>query len=175
MQELRYPVGPFEVPAVVGPGERPALIQQIEQLPARLRSAVDGLDDAQLDTPYRTGGWTVRQVVHHMADSHVNGYFRFHLALTEEQPVAKSYAEARWAELPDACRGRIELSLSLLEGLHGRWLALLRALDEAQWSRQYHDPKLGLVSLDKALAKYAWHVRHHLAHITRLRERKGWS
>ena len=173
-EELRYPVGPFEVPAVVSPVERTALIQQIEQLPERLRRAVEGLDDGQLDTPYRPGGWTVRQVVHHMADSHLNAYFRFRLALTEEQPVPKAYAEACWAELPDARTGALELSLSLLDALHRRWLLLLRSLDETQWSRGFVDPRFGMLSLDKALAKYAWHARHHVAHVTNLRERSGW-
>jgi uncharacterized damage-inducible protein DinB len=167
MDDPRYPVGKFEAPALpLGEAERARLIAEIAEAPARLRAAVRGLDDAQLDRPYRPGGWTIRQVVHHVPDSHMNAYVRFRLALTEDEPMVKPYEEARWAELPDAATGPVDVSLMLLETLHSRWVALLRAMKPADWSRAFRHPDLGVVPLEKALALYAWHGRHHVAHVT---------
>ncbi|HLA76252.1 MAG TPA: bacillithiol transferase BstA [Vicinamibacteria bacterium] len=175
MSDLRYPVGKFVAPAAVTADERAAFTLQIEELPARLRAAVSGLTEPQLDTPYRPEGWRVRQVVHHLADSHLNALVRFKLALTEDEPAIKTYAEARWAELPDARSAPVEWSLALLESLHQRWVLLLRGLSEEQWSRAFRHPDHGRVGLERTLALYAWHGRHHLAHITSLREREGWA
>lgn len=174
-RDLRYPVGKFQFPAVVTVDDRRTYIDQIAQTPARLRAAVAGLSDEQLETRYRPDGWTVRQVVHHVPDSHLNSYCRFKLALTEDQPAIKSYAEDRWAELPDGRGGPVEVSLRLLECLHSRWVALLRSLTEDEWKRTFHHSDLGLVRLDQNAALYAWHGRHHEAHITSLRERMGWK
>jgi hypothetical protein len=172
--DLRYPVGEFRFPKSVSAEDLARFIEQIAEAPARLRTAVAGLADAQLDTPYRPGGWTVRQLAHHVPDSHINSYTRFRLALTEDEPVIKPYEEKRWAELPDARTAPIEMSLALLENLHARWVPLLRSLSEADWKRSFRHPELGLVSLEKNAALYAWHGRHHVAHITALRERLGW-
>ncbi len=174
-EDLRFPVGRFETPVAIDASTRAALIREIGDAPERLRGSVEGLVPHQLDTPYRAAGWTVRQVVHHLPDSHVNAYTRFRLALTEDEPVVKVYDEALWAELPDARTGAVELSLALFAALHRRFAALLEAIDEPLWRRPYRHRELGLVSLEKALALYAWHGRHHVAHITRLRERNGWS
>ena len=133
-----------------------------------------GLSAQQLDTPYRDGGWTVRQVVHHVPDSHLNSYIRFKLALTEEEPTIRPYMEDRWAELPEAKTAPIELSLSLLEDLHKRWILMLRAIQPAEWKRTFRHPEIGPMTLEKNLALYAWHGRHHVAHVTALRERMGW-
>ena len=173
--DLRYPVGKFQFPDAVSAEERKRYITEIAEAPAKLRSAVGGLSDQQLDTPYRPGGWTVRQVVHHVPDSHLNSYVRFRLALTEEEPTIKAYFEDRWAELPDARTAPVEISLRLLECLHARWVGLLRSLDEAQWKRTFRHPELGLISLEKNAALYAWHGRHHVAHIAKLRERMNWK
>ena len=173
--DLRYPVGKFQFPDVVTADHRRTYIDQIAQTPARLRAAVAGLSDEQLETRYRPDGWTVRQVVHHVPDSHLNSYCRFKLALTEDQPAIKAYAEDRWAELPDGRGGPVEVSLRLLECLHSRWVALLRSLTEDEWKRTFRHPELGLVRLDQNAALYAWHGRHHEAHITSLRERMGWK
>jgi hypothetical protein len=173
--DLRYPVGKFTFPDAVGSKQRVTLIDQIAEAPARLKAAVAGLSDSQLDTPYRPGGWTVRQVVHHVPDSHLNSYVRFRLALTEEEPTIKSYHEDRWAELPDARTEPVEISLVLLESLHRRWVTLLRSLSEQDWKRTFRHPELGLLNMEKNLALYAWHGRHHVAHITGLREREGWT
>ncbi len=175
MDDLRFPIGKFTAPSSPGKDERARLIGQIREAPVRLRDAVTGLGESELDTPYRPGGWTVRQVVHHLPDSHLNAYLRFRLALTEEQPTIKPYDEARWAELADARGGPPEASLGLLAALHVRWVALLDSLEAAQWARAYRHPDMGLVSLETALALYAWHGRHHVAHVTRLRERSGWT
>ena len=174
-RDFRYPVGKFQFPAVVTADDRRTYIDQIAQTPARLRAAVAGLSDEQLETRYRPDGWTVRQVVHHVPDSHLNSYCRFKLALTEDQPAIKSYAEDRWAELPDGRGGPVEVSLRLLECLHSRWVALLRSLTEDEWKRTFHHSDLGLVRLDQNAALYAWHGRHHEAHITSLRQRMGWK
>lgn len=177
MNDLSYPIGTFSLTEVsVAPDERAGLITAIAELPAQLRSAVQGLSEAQFDTPYRPGGWTVRQVVHHVPDSHLNAYVRFKLALTEENPTIKPYEEARWAELPDTAGTQIGVSLVLLEALHRRWVVLLKSMSDEQWSRTYfHPDHQTSLRLDAILAMYAWHGKHHTAHITRLRERMGWA
>jgi hypothetical protein len=174
MPDLRYPIGPFAAAQHVSAGERATFIEQIAACPAELRRAVAGLSDAQLDTPYRPGGWTVRQVVHHVPDSHLNAYVRIKLALTEDEPTIRTYEEARWAELPEARTAPPELSLSLLEALHARWTLLLRSLEPAQFARSFRHPDHGRMAVDTALAMYAWHSRHHVAHVTTLRAREGW-
>jgi uncharacterized damage-inducible protein DinB len=172
--DLRFPIGDFRAPASTTEAERAALIGQIEVAPARLREAVLGLGQEQLETPYRPGGWTVRQVVHHVPDSHLNSYMRFRLALTEDEPTIKPYQEDRWAELPDARTAPPEVSLDLLEALHRRWTRLLRSLPPPDWQRRFRHPELGLMTLERTLALYAWHGRHHVAHVTTLRDRMGW-
>jgi uncharacterized damage-inducible protein DinB len=172
--DLRYPVGRFDATEEVTPERRRVCIEQVAEAPARLREAVAGLDDAQLDTPYREGGWTVRQVLHHLADSHINAYVRMKLALTEDSPAIKTYDEARWAELADSRDTPPEVSLTLLDALHRRWLILLRSLGDADWAKTFRHPEWGEIPLEKTLALYAWHGRHHVAHVTRLRERMGW-
>ena len=175
-EDLRYPVGPFQFDGEVSPRTRVQRIAEIAGAPAHLREAVANLAPAQIDTPYRPGGWTVRQVVHHLPDSHLNAYSRIKLALTEEVPDIKPYEEARWAELPDARSGPIEPSLALLESLHQRWLLLLRQLRPPDFERRFRHPEHGRIfSVDEAVAMYAWHGRHHVAHITSLRGRMGWS
>src|SRR5580693_9478507 len=172
-QDLRYPIGRFSAPAVNDAGVRAEQIQTLRLLPERLRAAVDGLDDSQIDTPYRDGGWTVRQVVHHIADSHANSYVRFKLALTEDGPTIKPYDEAAWARLPDS-RQAIEPSLVLITGLHQRFVRLLELMSEEDFERGFNHPERGRVTLATNLAIYDWHSRHHTAHITSLRARKGW-
>lgn len=172
--DLRYPVGRFQREAEVTPERRQALIDGIAKLPLDLRAAVTGLSVQQLDTPYRPGGWTVRQVVHHVPDSHLNAYARFKLALTESEPTIKPYDEKKWAELADASLTPIEVSLSLLENLHARWTLLLRALAPIEFSKTFRHPDIGLLTLDTQLGLYEWHGRHHVAHITALRTRMGW-
>lgn len=174
MTDLRYPIEKFEMPAGVADGDRPGLIDQIAALPGDLRRAVAGLDDDKLDTPYREGGWTVRQVVHHLPDSHLNAYTRFKLALTEEEPTIRTYEEARWAELPEARSAPIGISLALIDALHERWVLMLRLLAPGQFSRKFRHPEMGVMSLDQLLSMYAWHGRHHVAHVTSLRGRMGW-
>ncbi|MGO4882477.1 MAG: YfiT family bacillithiol transferase [Bryobacteraceae bacterium] len=175
MTDLSYPIGRFAYAGESNEAQRRALIDRIEQAPARLREAVAGLTEEQLDTPYRPGGWTVRQVVHHVPDSHMNSYCRFRLALTEETPGAKGYFEDRWAELCDARTAPVEYSLALLDALHRRWVVLLRAMTPADFARTFLHSQLGPVTLDRNLALYAWHGDHHVAHITSLRSRMGWS
>ena len=174
MDDLSFPVGKFSFPESVSAQELATFIDQIEEAPSRFRAAVAGLDDAQLDTPYRPGGWTVRQVAHHVPDSHMNSYIRYRLALTEDEPTIKPYEQGLWAELADARTMPVEPSLVLLESLHARWVPLLRSLSEAEWKRTFRHPELGPVRLDQNAALYAWHGRHHVAHVTRLRERNGW-
>jgi len=170
LDRLRYPVGRYEPPAVPLSAEtRERLIDEIAAAPAELRAAVDGLSDAALDTPYRPGGWTVRQVVHHVPDSHLNSYVRFKLAMTERHPTIRTYDEAAWAEQADARRAAIGPSLDLLDALHARWTAWLRTLGPDDWTRTLEHPEMGTLSLDQLLALYAWHGRHHVAHITSLR------
>jgi len=171
----RYPVGKFQPPAGAHTtDERRVLIEQISATPARMRAAVAGLSDAQLETPYREGGWTVRQVAHHVPDSHMNAFIRVKLALTEDQPTIKPYDEAAWAKLSDVRDTPIETSLTLLETLHARWDAILRAMTDGDFARTLLHPEHGVVTLDWLIALYAWHGRHHAAHITSLRERNGW-
>jgi len=172
--DLRYPIGKFYRPETLSSDERRAGIDAIAEAPARLRAAIAGLDASQLDTPYRPGGWTVRQLVHHVPDSHMNAYVRFKLAATEDEPTIKTYEEARWAELADAKTAPIEPSLALLENLHKRWVLFLRSLAPPDWSRKFRHPELGTVSLEQNLALYAWHGRHHVAHVAALRERQNW-
>jgi hypothetical protein len=171
--DLRYPVGQFS-PLPESPAVAAAALGDLEQLPARLRDAVGGLSDEQLDTPYRTDGWTVRQVVHHIADSHMNGLIRTKLALTEENPTIKPYEEQEWARLADA-QLPIAVSLPLIEALHVRWVTVFRALTPLQLQRTFIHPQHGLtMTLAWQLQHYAWHCRHHVAHITGLRHRQGW-
>jgi hypothetical protein len=171
--DLRYPVGPF-VPAKPSASRRAADIAALAELPKALRAAVAGLDESQLDTPYRPGGWTVRQVVHHVADSHMNALIRLKLALTEDNPTIKPYDENAWATLADA-RLPIDLSLSLVDAVHARWDALNRGLADADFSRTYVHPEHGKTfTIDVLLQTYGWHSRHHVAHITTLRARQGW-
>jgi len=174
MTDPRYPVGRFEPGGSLTPEERATLLGQIEDAPAKLREAVAGLDQAQLDTPYREGGWTVRQVVHHVVDSHVNAYVRLRWALTEDAPTVKVYDEKDWARLPDASSAPIELSLNLLDALHARWLVLWRAMKEGDFARTWKHPESGTLTVDDLVRLYAWHGRHHVAPITGLRERAGW-
>ena len=173
LDDLRYPVGRFSPAASTLPGIREAHIQTLRMLPGVLRSAVSGLNDAQLDTPYREGGWTVRQVVHHVPDSHAMCYTRFKLALTEDWPTIKPYDEAAWANLADS-RLPIEVSLAMLEAVHGRWVALLESMTEADFQKGFTHPERGSQKLATTLALYDWHSRHHTAHITGLRARQGW-
>jgi DinB superfamily len=176
MDDPRYPIGRFAYQGTQTPEQRLECIARIAAAPASLRKAASRLDDAQLDTPYRDGGWTVRQVVHHVPDSHLNAYARFRLALTEPTPTIRPYQEHLWAELSDARSAPIEVSLALLEALHRRWVMLLRSLGPADWQRRYHHPESGREwSLDEVLAMYAWHGEHHIAHVTRLRDRMGWQ
>ncbi|HEY7337416.1 MAG TPA: putative metal-dependent hydrolase [Bryobacteraceae bacterium] len=174
MDKLRYPIGSFSFPESTTPGERSAWIEEIAKAPSHLREAIAGLSPEQIETPYRPGGWTVRQVVHHVPESHLNSYVRFKLALTEEEPIVKPYNEARWAELPDVAATPVEVSLILLETLHQRWVPLLQRMSDADYARCFHHPEIGMVRLDQNLALYAWHGRHHVAHILSLRERMAW-
>jgi uncharacterized damage-inducible protein DinB len=173
LDALRYPVGRFKASATWERGERAEQIETLRLLPERLGAAVKGLNEAQLDTPYREGGWTVRQVVHHFADSHANSYIRFKLALTEDWPTIKAYDEAAWARLPDS-RMAIEPSLAFVGGLHERLVGLLESMSEEDFQRGFQHPERGRMDLASNLALYAWHSRHHLGHITGLRARMGW-
>ena len=170
----RFPIGRFQRPTAYSESGRRQSIDIIGMMPARLRAAVKGLEREQLDTPYREGGWTVQQVVHHYADSHMNAVVRFKLALTETQPAVKTYDEKLWAELPDVAGTPVEVSLDLIEALHQRWVVLLRAMTEADFARAFSHPEHGLITLDFTLALYAWHCDHHVAHITELKKQKGW-
>jgi uncharacterized damage-inducible protein DinB len=173
--DLRYPTGKYEAKTLLTPAERSMAIAQIEETPKRLREAVGGLSGGQLDTPYRPEGWTVRQVAHHLPDSHMNAYVRLELALTEDEPTVKPYEEALWAELPDSKESPVEVSLSLLEFLHLRWDSLLHALGSDDFARRLRHPVNGVMTLDNLVHHYAWHGRHHVAQITSLREREGWN
>ncbi len=172
--DLRYPIGKFQRPDSVTPDLRKEWIDTLDAAPDRFQAAVRGLTDEQLDTPYRPDGWTVRQVCHHVADSHMNSFLRFRLALTEDEPLVKTYDEAKWALLPDA-RLPVEPSLCLLGCLHHRMVVMLRALSDADFARTFRHPALGVLDLNTNLALYAWHSRHHEAHITSLRARMGWK
>lgn len=175
MDDLRYPVGPHDALAPVTHAQVEAAIRDIRELPANLRAAVDDLDEEQLNVPYRPGGWTIRQLAHHLADSHVNAYARLRLALTEERPLIRPYDEQRWAELPDAKSFAIAPSLALLDGLHLRWSHLLDALGPADFERRLVHPDLGEFSVAQLTCLYGWHSRHHVAHATSLRKRRAWS
>jgi len=175
MSDPRYPIGKFQRRDELSPDERGAMIDIIAAAPTRMREAVAGLDETQLDTPYRDGGWTVRQVVHHVPESHMNAYMRVKFALTEDEPTIKPYDEDAWSKLDDVRTTPIEVSLTLLDSLHSRWVTLLRCLGPDQLRRRFHHPEhQGPFTIDTVLAMYAWHSRHHVAHITSLRERMGW-
>ena len=173
--DLRYPLGPFDLEAEVKRYDRQELLRQMLGAAATFRAATAGLTASQLDTPYRPEGWTVRQVVHHLTDSHVNWYVRTKLALTESEPTIKPFDGERWSELKDAREGPVEPSLLLLAGLHTRWVQLLESLTPAEWSRKLFHPERGWMVLDSTLPMYAWHIRHHAAQITELRKRMGWN
>ncbi len=173
--DLRYPIGEYEPKNALTPEERATAIVQIEETPRRMRDAVGGLSGGQLETPYRPDGWTVRQVAHHVPDSHMNAYVRMKLALTETEPTIKPYDEGLWAELADSREAPVEVSLSLLEFLHLRWDLLLRALRPEDFSRRLRHPVRGILTVDHIVHYYAWHGRHHVAHITSLRQREGWD
>jgi uncharacterized damage-inducible protein DinB len=174
-ESLRYPIGRFSPPAKITREDRENYLAEIQELPTDLRHAVSDLTDEQLDTPYREGGWTLRQVVHHVPDSHANSYVRFRWTLTEEQPMIKAYYEDRWAELPDAASAPVEPSLQLLKAIHQRWLLLLRAMNDQDYARALVHPETKkVIRLDTMLALYAWHGKHHVAHIQSLKDRKGW-
>ncbi len=174
MSDIRYPVGKFDPKPQLTNAERQLLIDQIAEAPQKLRDAVDGLTDQQLDVPYREGGWTSRQQVHHLPDSHINAYTRFKLAVTEQNPIIKPYEEHLWAELIDGKLAPIEPSLVLLESLHLRWVIFLRSMMSEEFARTLIHPQNGPMNLDRLLQLYAWHGRHHVAHITALRGRMGW-
>jgi uncharacterized damage-inducible protein DinB len=172
--DLRYPIGPQPQPDIVSPSTLTEALNTLGELPQNLRAAVKHLDDEQLGTPYREGGWTVRQLVHHVADSHMNCYMRFRLALTEDAPTIRPYDQNAWATLHDAQTAPLEWSLEMLEALHARLLMLLHSLSPAHWQRTYVHPERGVTRLDQAAVQYAWHSRHHVAHITVLRAAKDW-
>ncbi|HYT73549.1 MAG TPA: bacillithiol transferase BstA [Vicinamibacterales bacterium] len=174
IDDPRYPTGTFTYNPSITPDGRTRAIAAIRETPAELRAAVRGLDDRQLDTPYRDGGWTVRQVVHHVPESHMNAYIRFKLALTEDNPTIKPYAEDAWAKLADVKRTPIETSLGLLDALHQRWVTLLELLKPDDFTRPLVHPESGPLTLDYLLQMYAWHGKHHVAHVTTLRQRQGW-
>jgi hypothetical protein len=173
--DLRYPIGKYESKTSLTMGERAEAIAQIAETPKRMRDAVGGLSGGQLDTPYRPGGWTLRQVAHHVPDSHMNAYVRTKLALTEDEPIVKPYEEGLWAELSDSRETPVEVSLALLEFLHLRWDILLRSLQAGDFARRLRHPAVGLMTIDNVVHHYAWHGRHHVAHITSLRQREGWN
>jgi uncharacterized damage-inducible protein DinB len=170
----RYPIGNYEMPKEITPELRAKAIEEIAGLPGRIRAALKGLSEAQLDTPYRDGGWTVRQVVHHVPDSHMNAYVRWRLALTETEPTIRPYEESAWAKLEDAAHAPVEFSLRLLDALHDRWILLLRSVKSEQFAKTFRHPDHGVRTLDWMLFLYAWHGKHHTAHITELRKAKGW-
>lgn len=174
MTDLRYPIGTFDFQTPISEDEIRDAIRDVAETPAALRAAVSDLDASQLDTPYRPDGWTVRQVVHHLPDSHLNAYVRVRLALTEDEPTIRPYDEARWAELPDAKTGPVDMSLRLLESVHQRWNALLETTGPEDWSRTLRHPEIGVLTIGKLLAMYGWHGRHHVAHVSALRERMDW-
>jgi uncharacterized damage-inducible protein DinB len=174
MSDPRYPIGKFTYTAPLASEQKQQFLSDIESAPQRFRAAVNGLSEQQLDTPYRDGGWTLRQVIHHVADSHINAYIRFKLALTEDEPTIKPYEESLWGELPEAKHAPVEVSLALIDSLHRRWMLMLREFGDADWTRTFLHPAMGPMTLEKTLALYSWHGRHHAAHITSLREKMGW-
>jgi uncharacterized damage-inducible protein DinB len=173
--DLRYPIGEYVAKTTLTPAERSEAIARIAEAPKRMREAVGGLSGGQLDTPYRPGGWTVRQVAHHVPDSHMNAFIRLKLALTENEPTIKPYEEQLWAQLPDARETPVEVSLALLDFLHLRWGILLRALQPSVFARRLVHPANGVMTVDNLVHHYAWHGQHHVAHITSLRQREGWN
>jgi uncharacterized damage-inducible protein DinB len=168
-----YPIGRFSAPSTITSDHILEAIATLSEMPGQLRNAVDGLDRGQWATPYREGGWTIRQLVHHVADSHMNAFIRVRLALTEDWPTIKPYDQEAWAKLHDSA-APAEWSLELIESLHARWVMLLQSLDDAQWQRGFNHPESGRQTIEHATLAYAWHSRHHLAHITHLRMREGW-
>jgi hypothetical protein len=174
MDDLRFPVGAFVFDKASSPDKRAAWIRRIADAPALMRSAIDGLNARQIETPYRPGGWTVRQVVHHVPDSHLNAYCRCKFALTEVNPTIKAYDEVAWANIADTARTPPEVSLVLLDALHARWVVLLESMTTADFERPLQHPERGAITLDWMLQLYAWHGRHHAAHVTELRKREGW-
>jgi hypothetical protein len=174
MEQLKYPVGRFDLTGQLPAGGRTELIDSLATVPARLSRAVQGLSKEQLDTPYRQGGWTVRQLVHHVPDSHMNAYIRFKWGLTEDFPTIKTYHEGGWAELPDVQTTPIDVSLSLLMAIHARWDRLLRNMADSDFARSINHPEWGAMHLTTLLRQYEWHGRHHVAHVTELRKRMGW-
>jgi uncharacterized damage-inducible protein DinB len=172
--DARYPIGNLQMPSEITPAKREEAFASMARAPQALRDAVKGLNDAQLDTPYREGGWTVRQVIHHVADSHMNAYVRVKLALTEDKPTIKEYDEAKWAEWPDGKSDPIETSQTILDSLHKRWDRLWRSMKPEDFSRKLVHPSRGERPIDWLLFVYEWHGRHHTAHITELRKQKGW-
>lgn len=170
----RYPIGKFSYTGPLTSEQKQECLADVELTPTRLRAALHGLSDKQLDTPYREGGWTLRQVAHHIPDSHMNSYIRCKLALTEDDPTIKPYMEDLWAELPEAKSAPIAMSLALLDSLHQRWMLMLRQLDDNGWKRTFRHPQMGPMTLEKNLALYAWHGKHHVAHVTNLKEKMGW-
>ena len=174
MSDPRYPIGKFSFDGTLSDTQRNQYIDDIAKAPAALRAAIKGLSPQQLETPYRDGGWTVRQVVHHVPESHMNAYIRFKLALTEDEPTIKPYMEDRWARLADVESTPVEVSLALMDSLHDRWVRLLRLIKPDEWKRTFRHPEMGVVPLEKNVALYSWHGRHHVAHVTSLREKMGW-
>jgi hypothetical protein len=172
-KDPRYPIGKFQAPQKITPEDRVNAIAVLADLPGHLRNAVHGMDAEQLSMPYRDGGWTVQQLIHHVADSHMNAFMRARLALTEDWPTIKPYDEKAWATLHDSV-APIEWSLSLVESLHARWVMLLQSLEEQQWCRGFKHPERGKMTVESATLLYAWHSRHHTAHIVHLRQRQGW-
>ena len=166
-EALRFPIGRFQLPTTISAADRARYIEEIAAAPAAMRAAVKGMSETKLNTPYRPGGWTIRQVVHHVPDSHMNAYIRMKLALTEDEPRITTYMEDLWAELPDSRVVPVETSLQLLESVQERWVALMRSMTDAQWQRAYMHPEQGRFPLDRQAALYAWHGKHHVAHITR--------
>jgi uncharacterized damage-inducible protein DinB len=174
MTDLRYPIGKFPSGGPPTEEQKKNCIDDIAQAPGKLRAAVKGLSPQQLDTPYRDGGWTVRQVVHHVPDGHLNAYMRFKRALTEDEPAVTNYDQNRWANLSDTEATPIEVSLAMMDALHDRWVRLLRSLTPEEWTRTFRHPEIGVATLNQYLAICAWHGKHHVAHITSLRERNNW-
>ena len=174
LNALRYPIGRFSPPKEITTEHIKNYIKTIEEAPAKFRKAVQDLNDNQLDTPYRPNGWTIRQVVHHVPDSHINSYVRFKLGLTEDKPTIKTYEEAKWAELGDSKDTPIEVSLNLLDSLHKRWVILLKSMSENDFRKPINHPEYGEMGMNKLLALYDWHCRHHLAHVINLKNRMGW-
>jgi hypothetical protein len=173
-EDLRFPMGKFDSTQEVNSEMRSGFIQTIEVLPYKFRQAVKGLNNEQIDTPYRPEGWTVRQLVHHIADSHINSFCRFKLGLSEDTPTIKPYDEASWAEMADSKNAPIDLSLNMIDGVHARWALLLKSMSDADFDRNINHPERGSMSLNSMLSLYDWHSKHHTAHVTKLRERNNW-